>query len=201
MANTTRIGNPQVLFESQVSTMVARRSLPEVVGFLVSKRGPEQAERDLRDISRIITERMLLVWTPKKHKPFEIVKEMMKLFFGNNKVKGKVIEKIKGRPKKIAVRDHDCPICPEKKGEELEVTEIHYCVPVAGFIESIIQYLMDKDLVPYTKVSCKTVKSVGSVSPLCILRFQADYVLWHPKSQQRPAVRTRTGTRAYSVRW
>lgn len=167
MANVTRIGNPQDLFESQVSTMVARRSFPEVVGFLVSKRGAEQAEQDLRDIARIIVERMLLVWIPKKHKPFEIVKEMMKLFFGNTKVKGKVLEKFQGRPSKIAIRDHDCPICPEQKGEELEVTEIHYCTPVAGFVEAVIQYLMDQDLVPYTKVKCSTVKSVGSGDKHC----------------------------------
>ena len=86
MENSGIIGNPEDLFKSEVSTMIARRSLPEVVGFLVAKRGAKQAEQDLRDISRMITERMLMVWKPKHIKPFQIVKEMMKLFFGNKKI-------------------------------------------------------------------------------------------------------------------
>ena len=168
MENSGIIGNPEDLFKSEVSTMIARRSLPEVVGFLVAKRGAQQAELDLRDISRMITDRMLMVWKPKHIKPFQIVKEMMKLFFGNKKIKGKVTERIDGRPTQILIRDHDCPICPEKKGdEELEVLEIHYCTSVAGFIESIIHWLMDRDYVPYTKVTCNTVKSVGSGDNHC----------------------------------
>ncbi len=167
MENSGIIGNPEDLFKSQVSMMVAKRALPEVVGFLVAKRGAEQAERDLRDISAIITQRMLMVWKPKNLKPFQIVKEMMALFFGNKKIKGKVTTRIDKRPTQIVIRDHGCPICPEQKGEELEVTELHYCTPVAGFIEAAINYLMEKDYVPYTKVTCNTVKSVGSGDKHC----------------------------------
>ena len=175
------IGNPEALFNSKVSTMVVQRALPDVVGFLIGKRGPQQAEQDLRDISRIITQRMLLVWQPKSKKPYQIVKEMMGLFFGNKKVKGKVIERNPKdkRPTKIIIRDRDCPICPEKKGEELEeVTEIHYCVAVAGFIEAVIRHLMDSDLVPYTNVVCKTVKSVGSGDKHCEHHIDLEYGGW-----------------------
>ncbi|NVM52947.1 MAG: hypothetical protein HWN66_04530 [Candidatus Helarchaeota archaeon] len=167
MAHSTRIGNIEELFKSKVSDIVARRSLPDVVGFLVNKRGPEQAEKDLRDIARIITERMLMVWKPKGRKPFNLFKEMMNLFFGNKKVKGRVIERMNKRPTKIVIRDFNCPICPEKTKEDLEVPEIHYCTPVSGFVETMIKHLMNQDIVPYTKVTCNTVASVGSGDKYC----------------------------------
>ncbi len=175
MENSAIIGNPEDLFNAPVSALVSRRSLPEVVGFLVNKRGPKQAEQDLRDIAKIIVDRMFLVWTPKSLKPFKVFKEMMKLFFGNKKIKGKILERVNGRPIKIAMRDHDCPICPEKKKEFLEVSELHYCVAVSGFIESVIRNLMDRDLVPYTYVSCKTVKSTGSGDKYCEHIIELEY--------------------------
>ncbi|MHA1266943.1 MAG: hypothetical protein ACTSRS_17025 [Candidatus Helarchaeota archaeon] len=163
----TRIGNPMALYESQVSLMIAKRALPEVVAFLVTKRGVVQAEHDLRDIARIITDRMLICWKPKTLKPFQIVKEMMNTFFNNKKLKGKITKRIDGKPAQILIRDYNCPICPDKKGEEIKVTELPYCIPIAGFIQAVIQHLIDKDLVPYTKVSCETLKSVGSGDNYC----------------------------------
>ncbi len=165
--STTRIGNVQDLFDAQVNQMVAKRALPEVVAFLVTRRGIEQAKKDLRDIASTITQRLLLVWIPKSKKPFKIIKEMMNLFFGNNKIKGKVLERINGKPSKIAIRDSNCPICPEKKGEEVIIKDIHYCVPISGAIESILSYMIQNKLVPFTNVSCQTVKSTGSGDPYC----------------------------------
>ncbi|MHA1129449.1 MAG: hypothetical protein ACTSQI_16890 [Candidatus Helarchaeota archaeon] len=167
MDSPTRIGNIQELFEAQVNVMVSKRALPEVVAYLIVKRGVEQAEEDLRDIARIITERLLLVWIPKSNKPFKIFKEMMGLFFGNKKIKGKVLERKKKRPTKIAIRDYNCPICPDKKGEEVVVSEIHYCVAVSGTVNTIFEYLIANKLVPYLKADCQTIKSVGSGNEYC----------------------------------
>ena len=167
MQSSTRIGNIQDLFEAKVSLMVAVRSLPEVVGFLVSKRGPEQAEEDLRDIGNIILQRILMVWSPKNRKPFKVFKELMQKFFGNKKLKGKVEERIDGMTSKIIVRDYNCPLCPSKKGEELEVSEIHYCVAISGFLEGTLNHLIEYKVVPFTKAKCRTVASRGSGDEYC----------------------------------
>jgi hypothetical protein len=165
--NETRIGNIQDLFEAQVNMMVNKHALPEVVAFLITHRGAEQAEQDLRDIARIITERLLLAWVPKSHKPFKIFKETMQLFFGNKKLKGRVLERFGKKPKKIAVRDYNCPICPDNKGEVVEISDVHYCVVVSGTMNTIFDYLITNNLVPYVKADCQTVKSVGLGDEYC----------------------------------
>ena len=164
---TTRIGNIQDLYEAQVNQMVAKRALPEVVAYLFKNRGPDQAKKDLRDIASIITKRLLLVWIPRSRKPFNVIKEMMRVFFGNKKIKGKVLERLNGKPSKIAIRDYNCPICSDKKGEEVIISGIHFCVPVSGAMEAALTYLIENKLALFTKVNCETVKSIGSGDTYC----------------------------------
>lgn len=172
----TRIGNAQELFDAQVNQMVAKRALPEVVAFLTQKRGTAQAKEDLRLIASLITYRLLFVWHPKSRHPFKVLKEMMNLFFGNNKIKGKVLEKIKsGKPSKISIRDYNCPICPEKKGETVVIKGIHYCVAISGSIESILNYLVESKLVDFKEAKCETVKSTGSGDKYCEHILTLDY--------------------------
>jgi predicted hydrocarbon binding protein len=175
--STTRIGNIQELFDAQVNMMVSKRALPEVIAFLITHRGVEQAEEDLRDIARIITQRLLLVWVPKSMKPFKMFKEMMQLFFGNKKVKGKVLERDNKKPVKIAIRDYNCPICPDQKGEEVEVSGLHYCVAVSGTMNAIFDHMIENNLVPYSKADCRTVKSVGSGDEYCEHIITVEYKL------------------------
>jgi len=175
LEGTTRIGNTQDLFDAQVNQMVAKRALPEVVAFLFTKRGADQAKEDLRDIANIITHRLLLVWAPKKRKPVEIIKEMMLVFFGNKKIKGKILDRINKKPWKIAIRDYDCPICPNKKGEEVIIKGLHYCVPVSGAMEAVLKYMIDNNLVSFKKVKAETVKSTGSGDPYCEHILTLDY--------------------------
>jgi predicted hydrocarbon binding protein len=167
LQSSMNIGKIEDLFNAKVSLLVVRRALPEVIGFLVNKRGPEQAERDLRDIGNIIAQRMLMVWSPKTPKPFQIIKDLMRIFLGNKKLKGKIVERAKGQPLKIVIRDYDCPLCPELKKEALEVSVIHYCVAVSGFVESVLNHLIEHKVAPYTKAKCNTVKSVGSGDKFC----------------------------------
>jgi predicted hydrocarbon binding protein len=168
LESTTRIGKPQDLFEGQVNQMVCKRALPEVVAFLYKRRG-DRAKEDLRDIARVITQRLLQVWTPKSNQPFKVIKEMMDLFFGNKKIKGKVLERVNGKkPTKIAIRDYNCPICPDRKGgEEVEIKGIHYCVAVSGSIEALLKYLVANKIVSCTDAKCETVKSTGSGDEYC----------------------------------
>lgn len=175
MQSSTLIGNPQDLFEAKVSALVAKRALPEVVGYIVKKRGPKKAEQDLRDIGAHIARRMLMVWTPKHFKPFQLVKEAMRDFFGNTKIKGKIIERFKGKTSKIVIRDYDCPLCPERTKEELEITEIHYCVAISGFLEAIFDHLIKNRLVPFSKIRCKTIESVGSGHSHCEHVLEMEY--------------------------
>lgn len=175
MHSSSLSGNPQDLFAAKVSSLVAKRALPEVVGYIVNKRGPKQAEQDLRDIGAHIAERMLMVWVPNNFKPIQLVKEAMRIFFGNKKIKSKVLERIKGKPSKIVIRDYDCPICPETKKEELEITEIHYCIAISGFIEALINQLIKNRVVPFTKVKCKTIASVGSGNLYCEHVLEMEY--------------------------
>lgn len=175
MDSTTRIGKPQDLFEAQVNQMVCKRALPEVVAFLHTKRG-DRAKEDLRDIARIITDRLLQVWTPKSNQPFKVIKEMMDLFFGNKKIKGRVLERINGKPTKIAIRDYNCPICPDRKGgEEVEIKGIHYCVAISGAIESMLTYLIVNKVVSCSNAKCETVKSTGSGDEYCEHILLLDY--------------------------
>ena len=167
MQTSTRIGKIEDLYDAKVALFIVQRALPEVIGFLVNKRGPEQAERDLRDIGNTIAQRILMVWSPKTPKPFQIVKDLMRIFLGNKKLKGKVVERINGNPSKIIIRDYDCPLCPEQKKEVLEVSVIHYCVSVSGFAEYIFNHLIENRVAPYTKAKCNTVKSVGSGDKWC----------------------------------
>ncbi|MDD1777220.1 MAG: hypothetical protein LUQ65_03555 [Candidatus Helarchaeota archaeon] len=166
METTTRIGNAQDLFDLQVNQLVAKRAFPEVVAFLYKTRGPEQAREDLRKIASLIMQHFLLVWTPRSNKPFEIVKEMMQ-FFGKHKIKWKVLEQTNGQPLTVAIRDNHCPICPDKKVEEVVVKKVHYCVAVSGSIEVVFNYLVQKKLVSFTKAKCETVKSTGSGDAYC----------------------------------
>ena len=168
MADSICLGNIQDLYEANVNMMVAKRALPDVVAFLIDQRGAAQAEQDLKDIARIITQRLFLAWYPKSRTPFKIFQEMMRIFFGNKKIKGKVLERKNGKPSKIAIRDYNCPICPDKKkGEEVKVSEIHYCIAISGTMEGVISYLISENAIPYMSVSCTTTKSVGSGDDLC----------------------------------
>ncbi len=167
MSDSDILGDTQDLFNAKVNMMVSKRALPDVVAFLIGKRGAKQAEEDLRDIAKIITQRLLVAWMPKERKPYKVFKEMMNTFFNNNKIKGKILERRNKRPSKIALRDYNCPICPEQRGEEVEISEIHYCIAISGTMEGIFGHLIDSDLVPYTHVQCQTVKSKGSGDKYC----------------------------------
>jgi hypothetical protein len=117
MQSTIQIGDLHDLLGNKVAMLVAKRTLPEVVGFLIKRRGAEQAEKDLREIGSAIAHRILTVWQPKNIDPYRLFKEAMSKFFGNKKIKEKVLEKMDGKPTKISIQDHNCPLCPEKKRE------------------------------------------------------------------------------------
>ena len=166
MEFSTRIGKIEDLFHAQVNAMVATRALPEVMAFLLEKRGAEQAQKDLYDIGGLIAERMLMVWTPKNVRPYKLAKELMDTFFNNRKLKGKVAERhSNGKPSKIIIRDFNCPLCPRE--EEVEVSQIHYCISVSGFVEAILNHLIETGRTDYTKATVETVASVGSGFSWC----------------------------------
>jgi len=173
--NTTRIGDIQSVYKAQGLLMTVKYSLPDVMGFILNKRGAEQAEKDFRDIGRTIAERMLMVWEPKSTEPAEILNEIKKKFFHGKKIKAKVLERFGKAPSKILIRESECPVCPEKKGEELEVSEVHYCSSISGFTEAILNHLIEKKLTLYTQASCKTVASVGSGDKYCDMIIELKY--------------------------
>lgn len=157
------------LLGSKALLMPIKRSSPEIIGFLIAKRGAEQAEKDLYDIGGLIAQRVLMVWSPKKTEPFKVFKEAGRKFFGNKKIKKRVLERINGRDSKISVQDRKCPVCPTEKGQELEeqLKEINHCVMISGFIEAILKHLIETQPVPYNEIKCETVKSISSGDDYC----------------------------------
>jgi len=175
LQNSTRIGNIQDVYKAQGLLMVVKYSLPDVMGFILKKRGPEQAEKDLRDIGKTIAERILMVWKPKSTNPVEVLNEIKKKFFSGKKVRGEVLERFGKAPSKILIHEKDCPVCPEEKGEELEVSQVHYCSAISGFTEALLNYLVSTKQTLYTKASCKTVASVGSGDKDCQMLIELKY--------------------------
>lgn len=171
------MGTIQKIFEADGLLTTVKYALPDVIAFLISKRGTEQAEKDLIDIGKMIAERMLIIWKPQNNDPIKLLKEIKKKFFKKTKEpKGKVLEKYRDGPSKILIRDRDCPVCPEKgKGEEVEVSEIHYCTAISGFVEAVLNYLIRNKLAPYTQASCKTIASVGSGHDACEMIIDLKY--------------------------
>jgi hypothetical protein len=169
------IGNIHYIYKAQGLLMVVKYALPDVIGFILNKRGPEQAEKDLRDIGKTIAERMLMVWKPKSTNPVEILNEVKKKFFSGKKVRGQVLERFGKAPSKILIHEKDCPVCPEKRGEEVEISQIHYCSAIAGFTETLLNTLASTKQTQYTKASCKTVASVGSGDKECQMLIELKY--------------------------
>ena len=170
-----RIGYVQDVFDSDGLLLVVKYALPDVMAFLIHERGAEQAEKDLRDIGNTICERMLMVWEPENTDPIKLLKEIKKKFFKKSKqIKGKVLDRFGGAPAKIKIIDKDCPVCPTR-GEEFEISEIHYCTSISGFIESILNSLIKANRTPYTQASCKTTASVGSGDKHCEMIIELKY--------------------------
>ncbi len=170
-----RIGFVQDVYDSEGLLLVVKYALPDVMAFLIRERGAEQAEKDLRDIGEMICDRMLMVWEPENTDPIQVLKEMKKKFFKKSKqIKGKVLERFGGAPSKIKIIDKDCPVCPTR-GEEFEISEIHYCTSISSFIESILNHLIKSKRTPYTQVSCKTIASVGSGDAQCEMIIKLKY--------------------------
>lgn len=176
MSNRDQIEDIREVFNSEGLLMVVKYALPDVMGFLLSKRGPEQAEKDLRDIGKTIAERMLKVWQPETGDPIKLLKEIKKKFFKKSKqIKAKILDKFGGAPSKILIRDKDCPVCPELAGEEFQVSEIHYCSSIAGFVETILKWLIQNKYTNYTGVTCTTVASIGSGNDSCDMIIELKY--------------------------
>ena len=171
-----RIGNVEDVFNTDGLLLVVKYALPDVMAFLINKRGAEQAVKDLQDIGAIVAQRMLLIWKPDNTDPIKLLKEIKKKFFKKSKqIKGKVLEKFGGAPSKILIRDRDCPVCPEQKGEEIEISEIHYCTAISGFVDGVLKQLIKEKRTPYTQANCKTVASVGSGQKECEMIIDLKY--------------------------
>lgn len=175
MQNSGRIGNIKDVYDAQGLLMVVKYSLPDVMGFILKKRGPEQAGKDLRDIGKTIAERILMVWEPKSTEPVEVLNEIKKKFFSGKKVRGEILERFGKAPSKILIHERDCPVCPEKKGEELEVSQLHYCSAIAGFTEALLNHLVGTRQTLYSKAICTTVASVGSGDKECQMLIELKY--------------------------
>ena len=169
LESPNRIGNIEELIGTKALLMPIKRSSPEIIGFLIAKRGLEQAAKDLYDIGGLIAERILMVWSPKKTEPFEIFKEAGRKFFGNKKIKKRVLERVNGRDSIISVQDRNCPVCPTEKGQELEeqLRKINHCIMISGFIEAVIKHQIATQSLPYSDIKCETVKSVSSGDEYC----------------------------------
>ncbi|MHA1266827.1 MAG: hypothetical protein ACTSRS_16440 [Candidatus Helarchaeota archaeon] len=164
------------IFNSEGLLMVVKFALPDVMAFLINKRGAEQAEKDLRDIGEMIAERMLRVWHPETADPIKLLKEIKKSFFKKTKqIKAQVLERYGGAPSKILIRDRDCPVCPDPSGEEFEISEIHYCTAISGFVEAILKWLIANKYTAYTAASCRTIASVGSGQEACEMIIELKY--------------------------
>lgn len=171
------MGTIQKIFEADGLLTTVKYALPDVMAFLISERGVVQAEKDLLAIGKMTAERMLIIWKPRNSNPIKLLKEIKKGFFKKTKEpKGKILERFGGAPSKILIRDRDCPVCPEKgAGEEVEVSQIHYCTAISGFVEAVLNYLIQNKLAPYTQASCKTVASVGSGHKYCEMLIDLKY--------------------------
>jgi hypothetical protein len=176
MTDLEQLDDIREVFNSEGLLLVVKYALPDVMAFLLNTRGLEQAEQDLRDIGHTIAERMLVIWQPESGDPIKVLKEIKKKFFKKTKqIKAKILEKFGGAPSKILIRDKDCPVCPEQKGEELKVSEIHYCTSISGFVETILNWLIEHKRTTYTGVTCKTVASVGSGHDACDMIIDLKY--------------------------
>lgn len=170
------IGNIHYIYKAKGLLMVVKYALPDVIGFILSKRGPEQAEKDLRDIGKTIAERILMVWKPKNPRNIvEVLNEIKQKFFSGKKVRGEVLKQFGKVPSTILIHEKDCPVCPEKRREEVEVSQVHYCSAIAGFTETLLNHLASSKLTVYTSASVKTVASVGSGDKECQMLIELKY--------------------------
>lgn len=162
-------GRPEDLFGKKVQVLVAQMTYPDLVHFLLQHRTPEQAEEDLRDIATRICKKLLEVWKPKSRTVLGLVKELLRLIWGGDMTFKVIQHDGRKRPLLVQLIDKNCRLC--KSGEEvLEVSGIHYCAAVSGFIEYLLNYTAQKGTMKlkYKSVDVRTISSKGSGGTQCI---------------------------------
>lgn len=138
-------GTPDLLFGKKVRLLVAQMTYPDLVAFLLEHRTPEEAEKDLRDISKRLCVSLLEIWEPKSRTVTGLIRELLKVIWGG-KIKYKILERTPDKhknPYKVKFIDKDCKICKSEQ-EVLEAEGIHYCAAVTGFIEFLLNYMAEK---------------------------------------------------------
>ncbi|MHA1130391.1 MAG: hypothetical protein ACTSQI_05540 [Candidatus Helarchaeota archaeon] len=161
-------GSPEDLFGRKVRLLVAQMTYPELVNFLIARRTPQEAEKDLHDISSGICESLLKIWKPKSRKVVGLIKELLKVIW-KGKLKYKILERTSDkRPLTVEFIDVDCKLC-KSEGEILEAEGIHYCAAVAGFIEYLLNFMAEQGTMQlnYKSVVVKTISSKANGDDRC----------------------------------
>jgi len=162
-------GTPEDLFGKKARVLVAQMTYPDLVNFLLHHRTPEQAEEDLRDISMRICKKLLELWKPKSRKVLNLIKELLRLIWGGNMIFKVIQYDDRKRPLLVQFIDKDCKIC--KSGEEvLEVSKIHYCSAISGFVEYLLNYMAQQGTMKlkYKSADVRTTSSKGNGDKQCI---------------------------------
>lgn len=176
-------GTPEDLYGKKVLHLVAQMSYPTVVGFIAEKCGVKDATIHLRDLGSQICQKLMKVYKPKKTKFSDLIKEFFNTVWEDKKIKVKVTEKDKlKRPIKVKVTDGDCGLCP-KEEELVPIEGLNYCVPVSGFLETMLNELVVKNYplgLKHTKnanikFKADTISSRGPKSKKCIHQIEIFY--------------------------
>jgi len=138
-------GTPDDLYGRKVLHLVAQMAYPAVVGFIAEKCGVEDAAFHLRDIGSRISIRLMKFYKPKNKKLIPLIKEFFRVLWEDKKIKLKILEKDKlKRPTLLRLIDGNCGLCP-KEEELVPIEGLNFCIPVSGFLETMLNELVKQN--------------------------------------------------------
>ena len=153
--------------EDMIKRKYSAAIIPIIYGQMVPKilkkhGGDEQKTKDiLKTFGKRLGSQIILYWVPKKKDIPSILKETYRFILKKKLKKLEIIEK----EKKWIMVDDSCIMCWE--GIE-EFGNIHYCTPMSGVIEALLNALREKSEYSHLpKVSVNTIESKAHGDKMC----------------------------------
>jgi CRISPR/Cas system-associated protein Cas10 (large subunit of type III CRISPR-Cas system) len=151
--------------EDMLKVKFSRALLPIIYNYLVpkikEKWGLEQGIERLKDFGRKLMNDILSYWIPRGKTVPEVIQKVYEFIFYRKLDDVKEFKNEK--PRRWIVYDKKCPLC----WEGTEVPEIHFCVALAGAIESLLNKLHELGYKNIPKAVVNTLTSKARGDPIC----------------------------------
>ncbi|MHA1230125.1 MAG: hypothetical protein ACTSRP_05435 [Candidatus Helarchaeota archaeon] len=147
------------LLRSKVNVDLLKLNFPALITILLNDYEVDAIKQLLKDIGGDMAESWLTFYTPKSANVKRILKMNTLRTFGNLKMK------VKMREFDFSLIFYQCPLC--RKDIEI-LSEIPYCLSIAGYYERYFNILASKNpKFKFKKIVGDTIKSISSGDKYC----------------------------------